>query len=151
MRPQDIVLFLRFKRGQKGSIVLDLKDKPAKYKSGNVIKAQGSWKKMSCYKKLHTILGNLHARVGHEDHYTVACVDCLSPLISSCSHHVGNSNWFARENVAYSDAYQEEFTLLQREKADEKLKTANFLYPHEILKVGEHLTGNIKNESPKRN
>ena len=102
MRPQDIVLFLRFKRGQKGSIVLDLKDKPAKYKSGNVIKAQGSWKKMSCYKKLHTILGNLHARVGHEDHYTVACVDCLSPLISSCSHHVGNSNWFARGNVAYS-------------------------------------------------
>ena len=94
MDPKSISLFIKYKRGKKGTQLLDSNDDEVHDVLGNPVLCVGQWNTPKNHSQLLSAIGAVHAAKGNDGEYREACDECIAGCdageYQGCFAHVGS-------------------------------------------------------------
>jgi hypothetical protein len=111
MDVNSLILFARYKRGEKGTPLTDLSGKVINDVDGKVIKCSNDWKDPNNVDGFHSAVRLLHDSHGHCGQYEDHCHKCLElapeDQFKGCRSHSKNPRLMRRGNPVVSQAWKD--------------------------------------------
>ena len=143
MDPQDLYLFMKYKRGNIGeNITVDTivggkkKTSVLKDLKGKIVKCVGGWLKLPSENQFMSAVLSCHQERGNVLPYAIACSSCEK---SKCKIHPNNEKWFSHGNPITSDVLRNRMAFVEESTVGMITKKANALYPEDFFQLGKHL------------
>ena len=128
--------YLRFKRLDPGSPLLDLDDEPILDVFGEPMTADGGWKAPKCVDNFRGVLHDIHVANSHSVEYEEKCLDCDSAPERhlGCEHHLGNPRLFRKGDPSRNIIWTNTLTQMDKlaAKAGYKEKGSSQLLPSDL-------------------
>jgi hypothetical protein len=144
VKPQTLILYVKYKIEEKGTILKDENGNEIIGKSGTPIICKGGWNAPTNWEQFKSILSMLHVYRGHsESSYYDACRECRALGVGldndGCMHHKGQRRVYASGNPTFSNDVREFFFYLSKSTEDYLPESVTALNPWQKLRLCQHL------------
>jgi hypothetical protein len=143
MNVESLMLYLQFKRNEKGTKLLNLASEEVKDVNGNVLTCQGAWKNPKIVDHVTAAVKLLHNARNNSMEYQDPCPHCcerpLEDQYKGCAMHAGLPRLRRRGNPCNSIQYTNCVAQLRKNGKGYQPQGSNFLTPKDLRCLQHHL------------
>eukprot|EP00474_Spongospora_subterranea_P006372 CRZ06830.1 hypothetical protein [Spongospora subterranea] len=137
--------FIRFKRGEVGSVLVDAHGETVLDRKGDVIACQGGWKDPDNVGQLISAVSVLHAAREQQGQYSESCQTCWdvyhqdASCTNGCFHHLGKPRFWRTGDSSTSDVVQNTKRSSNRDSICYQSKGNFALMMNELIAIRQRL------------